>query len=54
MEAFSGAGLVKPVTNVGVPDGFLPFGSAADVMQSVGMDPDSIVERVLFVVDHTS
>ena len=50
MEAFAGAGLVKKVTNIGVPDRFLPFGSASDVMASVGMDPDSIVERVLVAV----
>lgn len=51
MEAFSDAGLMKQVTNVGVPDQFLPFGSAADVMESVGMDPDSVVERVLLAVN---
>lgn len=47
MEAFATAGLVKEVTNIGVPDRFLPFGAASDVMESVGMDPDSVVERVL-------
>jgi 1-deoxy-D-xylulose-5-phosphate synthase len=51
MEAMSGAGITKPVVNIGVPDGFLPFGSPADVMESVGMDPDSIVERVLLAID---
>jgi transketolase C-terminal domain/subunit len=35
------------VTCIGVPDHFLPFGSAADVAQSVGLDPDSVVSRVL-------
>ncbi|MGH3650950.1 MAG: 1-deoxy-D-xylulose-5-phosphate synthase [Acidimicrobiia bacterium] len=50
MEAFSAAGVVKEVTNIGVPDRFLPFGSASDVMESVGMDPDSVVERVLLAV----
>ena len=54
MEAFASAGLVKKVTNIGVPDHFLPFGSAADVMESVGMDPDSVVERVLLAVGHRS
>jgi deoxyxylulose-5-phosphate synthase len=39
--------VVKGVTNIGVPDHFLPFGSASDVIESVGMDPDSVVERVL-------
>jgi 1-deoxy-D-xylulose-5-phosphate synthase len=47
MEAFSGAGLVKEVTCIGVPDHFLPFGSAADIAESIGLDPDSVVSRVL-------
>ena len=51
MEAFSAAGLAKEVTNIGVPDRFLPFGAAPDVMESVGMDPDSVVARVLLVVE---
>ncbi|HEX6302151.1 MAG TPA: 1-deoxy-D-xylulose-5-phosphate synthase [Acidimicrobiia bacterium] len=50
METFAGSGLAKKVTNIGVPDEFLPFGSASDVMESVGMDPDSVVERVLVAV----
>lgn len=51
MEAFADAGLVKDVTNIGVPDTFLPFGSPSDVMELVGMDPDSVVERVLVSVN---
>jgi len=47
MEALSAAGVVKPVSNIGVPDRFLPFGSAADIMEMLGMDPDSVVDRVL-------
>jgi 1-deoxy-D-xylulose-5-phosphate synthase len=47
MEAFASAGMVKDVINIGVPDGFLPFGAASDIMEMVGMDADSIVERVL-------
>ncbi len=50
MEAFAAAGLVKEVTNIGVPDQFLSFGSATDVMESVGMDPDSVVERIFLAV----
>lgn len=46
MEAFTEAGLVKDVTCIGVPDRFLPFGAPGDVMESVGMDPDSVVQRV--------
>jgi len=47
MEAFSEAGMTKDVTCIGIPDHFLPFGSPTDVMESVGMDPDSVVNRVL-------
>ncbi len=46
-EMFAEAGVAKKFSHVGVPDGFLPFGSAADVMESVGMDPDSVVNRIL-------
>ncbi len=51
MESFATAGLVKSVTNIGVPDHFLPFGSAPDVMESVGMDADSVVERILVAIE---
>ena len=47
MEAFSEAGMTKDVTCIGIPDHFLPFGSPSDVMESVGLDPDSVVNRVL-------
>jgi 1-deoxy-D-xylulose-5-phosphate synthase len=47
MEAFAAAGVTKPITNIGVPDRFLPFGSAPDIMEMLGMDPDSVVDRVL-------
>ena len=50
MEAFADAGISKMFTCIGVPDHFLPFGAPADVMQTVGMDPDSVVERVLAAV----
>jgi 1-deoxy-D-xylulose-5-phosphate synthase len=50
MERFSDAGLTKPITSIGVPDVFLPFGSAGDVMESIGMDPDSVLNRVLAVL----
>jgi len=53
METFAQAGLVKNVTNIGVPDHFLPFGSASDVMESVGMDADSVVERILAAVNRS-
>jgi 1-deoxy-D-xylulose-5-phosphate synthase len=47
MEMFSDAGVTKAITCIGVPDHFLPFGFANDVMESVGMDTDSVVERIL-------
>ena len=46
MEAFAEAGMSKEVTCIGVPDQFLPFGSAGDVMEWAGMDPDSVIRRV--------
>ncbi len=47
MEMFSDAGVTKAITCIGVPDQFLPFGFANDVLESVGMDTDSVVERIL-------
>lgn len=49
LEALAGTGLADRVHVVGIPDRFLPFGSEADVVRSVGLDTDSIVERVLRV-----
>jgi len=49
-EAFAACGLVKPITHIGVPDRFLPFGSAQDIMEIAGIDPDSVVERVLLAL----
>ncbi|MDH3190124.1 MAG: 1-deoxy-D-xylulose-5-phosphate synthase [Acidimicrobiia bacterium] len=46
MEAFAEAGMSKEVTCIGVPDQFLPFGSASDVMEWAGMDADSVIRRV--------
>ncbi len=50
MELLSEAGHAKTVTTIGVPDRFLPFGSPPDIQASVGMDPDSVVRRVLTVL----
>jgi len=47
LEAFAGAGLVKEITCIGVPDHFLDFGSPADIAQAIGVDPDSVASRVL-------
>ena len=50
MEAFAAAGLSKQFTSIGVPDKFLPFGTASDVMEFAQMDPDSVVERILLAL----
>ena len=47
MEALAGAGLVKEITCIGVPDHFLDFGSASDIAHAIGVDPDSVAARVL-------
>ena len=47
MEAMADAGMAKRVTNLGVPDHFLPFGSPTDVMEMVELDVDSVVARIL-------
>jgi 1-deoxy-D-xylulose-5-phosphate synthase len=47
LEAFAGAGLVKEVTCIGIPDQFLPFGAAPDIARSAGLDADSVAARVL-------
>jgi 1-deoxy-D-xylulose-5-phosphate synthase len=54
MEMLSDKGVVKDIICIGVPDQFLPFGSAADVMESVGMDTDSVVQRVLVALGGVS
>ena len=50
METFASAGQAKQFTSIGVPDQYLPFGVAADVMKFAQMDPDSVVERVLLAL----
>ena len=50
MEMCAAAGVSKEFTCIGVPDHFLPFGSATDVMEGVGMDPDSVVDRILAAI----
>ena len=50
MEMLSDAGVTKAITCIGVPDHFLPFGAASDVLESVGMDTDSVVERILVAI----
>jgi 1-deoxy-D-xylulose-5-phosphate synthase len=47
MEALSRAGMVKGVTCSGIPDHFLPFGSPTDIAETIGLDTESVVSRVL-------
>jgi 1-deoxy-D-xylulose-5-phosphate synthase len=47
MEALSRAGMVKEVTCFGIPDRFLPFGSPTDIAETIGLDTESVVSRVL-------
>jgi 1-deoxy-D-xylulose-5-phosphate synthase len=46
MEALAGTGLAGRVHLLGIPDHFLPAGSADEVIRSVGLDPDQIADRV--------
>lgn len=46
LEELSRHGLAGKVSVLGLPDRFLPAGSAADVQADVGLDPDSIARRI--------
>lgn len=46
LEALSGTGLAGRVHTFGIPDGFLPAGTQDEVMASVGLDPESVAERI--------
>lgn len=46
MERLAGTGLAGKVHTIGIPDAFLPFGSADDVITSIGLDPDSLTDRI--------
>lgn len=50
MERLSGTELAGKVHLMGVPDRFLPQGSAGDVIRSIGLEPDQIADRVMLVV----
>lgn len=47
LESLSDVGLAGRVTTMAVPDEFLPFGSAGDILTYCGLDAESVVERVL-------
>jgi 1-deoxy-D-xylulose-5-phosphate synthase len=46
LEALAGTGLAGKVACIGLPDVFLPFGSADAVTEWAGLDHDSIVARI--------
>jgi 1-deoxy-D-xylulose-5-phosphate synthase len=46
LEKLVGTGLGGRVVNVGLPDTFLPFGSAEAVLEWAGLDHDSVLARI--------
>lgn len=50
LEALAGTGLAGKVHTVGLPDAFLPFGSPDDVIASIGLDVDSLTDRVRLIL----
>ncbi|MDH5615643.1 MAG: 1-deoxy-D-xylulose-5-phosphate synthase, partial [Acidimicrobiia bacterium] len=50
LEELSRHGLAGRVSVLGLPDRFLPSGSASDVQADVELDPDSIARRVTEIV----
>jgi 1-deoxy-D-xylulose-5-phosphate synthase len=50
LEHLAGTPAASRVEVMGVPDRFLPFGSAADVLESIGLDPASISAHVLGLI----
>ena len=51
MERLAGTPLAGRVHLMGIPDDFPTFGSAAAVLQSIGLDVDSIVERTALLLE---
>ena len=51
MEALTEASIVKKVTRIGVPDRFLPFGSQEDIIRDAEMDADTVLQRVLTLLN---
>ncbi len=46
LEHLSERGVTMPVHLFGIPDRFLPFGSPDDVLRSIGLDPESLTDRI--------
>jgi 1-deoxy-D-xylulose-5-phosphate synthase len=51
LEALDGTGLSGRVHLVGLPDRFLPFGPADRVLASVGLDPETVADRVRLLLE---
>jgi 1-deoxy-D-xylulose-5-phosphate synthase len=51
LETVSLHGLADRIRIMGIPDEFLPAGSAGEIMKSIGLDAESIAERVLGLVN---
>lgn len=54
LEHLSEIGLAGNVHVIGVPDHFLPFGSAESVLTSIGLDQASLCERITLLVNAAS
>ncbi len=50
LEHLAGTPAASRVEVMGIPDRFLPFGSAGDVLESIGLDPASIGTHVLGLI----
>jgi 1-deoxy-D-xylulose-5-phosphate synthase len=50
MERLAGTALAGRVHLMGIPDRFLPFGSASSVLESVGLDVESITEHAALLL----
>ncbi len=46
LERLAASGITMPVHLFGVPDRFLPFGAPDDVLRSIGLDPESLTDRI--------
>jgi 1-deoxy-D-xylulose-5-phosphate synthase len=46
-EALAAAGIARPITMLGLPDRFLPFGNQAAITADLGLDADGIARSVV-------
>ncbi|MFT5591065.1 MAG: 1-deoxy-D-xylulose-5-phosphate synthase, partial [Bradyrhizobium sp.] len=45
-EALAGAGMVRPILHLGLPDEFIDHGDVAQLLAGVGLDADGIITSV--------